>query len=499
MTVRKSKTFLISGIICVSAFLTLLALRIDLFETLLHDQGLPSDIAPEAVVGRDSWMSIYQNDAKIGYARRRLSRAPEGFTVEESVAMRINTMGMVQNILVETRGELHTDFSLQAVQFRIESGRFSFSAHGELTGNVLDITTASAGSSRNYKIRMPNKPYLAAGLLDALHAADLKPGDFFSFDIFDPVTMGPQPIKVSVIGSEEVQVMGKAHSATKVMLNFKGANQFAWLDSNGDVLQEKGLLGMRLEKTTRRQALADIGNGSTGDLTDLASVPSNRVLAQPSSLQKLTVTVNGIDLDKVQLNGGRQIRRNKRVTIVKENLDQLPPDLPVENMALLEQVFLQPSPFIQSDHQQIRQLVDAVLQNEAGPPLQRAQKLLAWVYHNIDKRPVLSLPDALSTLENKQGDCNEHAVLLAAMARAAGIPARVETGLVYLNGRFYYHAWNLLYIGRWVTADAVYNQLPADVTHIRFTSGSRQQSDLMGVLGRVQIDVVDLEPIPREG
>ena len=255
MTVRKNKTFLISGIICVFAFLTLLALRIGLFDILWQNSGLPSDIAPEAVVGRENWMSIYQNDAKIGYVHKRLSRTPEGFAVEESVAMRINTMGMVQNILVETRGELHTDFSLQAVRFRIRSGRFSFSAHGKVAGNVLDIITASAGSERNYKIRLPNKPYLAAGLLDALHAADLKPGDFFSFDIFDPVTMGPQPIKVSVLGSEDVKVMGTVHSATKIMLNFKGANQFAWLDSSGDVLQEKGLLGMRLEKTTRRQAI----------------------------------------------------------------------------------------------------------------------------------------------------------------------------------------------------------------------------------------------------
>jgi transglutaminase-like putative cysteine protease len=113
-----------------------------------------------------------------------------------------------------------------------------------------------------------------------------------------------------------------------------------------------------------------------------------------------------------------------------------------------------------------------------------------WVYDNIEKRPVVSLPDALSTLDNRVGDCNEHAVLLAALARAAGIPARIETGLVYLNGRFYYHAWNLLYIGNWITADAVFGQLPADVTHIRFATGSQQQFNLLGVIGKVKIAVI---------
>ena len=499
MTVLKNKAFLISSILCAATFLALLAVRLDLFNTVLHTRGLPTGVAPAAVAERDSWLNIFQESGKIGYAHRRLSRTADGFAIEESVFMRINTMGMVQNIHVETRGQLWTDFSMQAVQFQIRSGRFSFSARGKMENGVLDITTESAGSQRSYKIRLPDTPYLAAGLLDALHASDLKPGDFFTFNIFDPVSMGPQPVKVSVIGTEDVQVMGTVHSATKIMLNFKGANQFAWLDDKGDVLQEKGLLGMRLEKTSRRQALADIGTGPRGDLTDISSVASNVVFEQPDSLKQLTITVNGIDLDQVHLDGGRQLLLDNQVTIVKEDLHQLAPSLEAKRLKLLEQIFLQPSPFIQSDHKKIRDLVDKILENGTVKPLHRAQQLLGWVYNNIDKRPVLSLPDALSTLENREGDCNEHAVLLAAMARAAGIPARVETGLVYLNGRFYYHAWNLLYLGKWVTADAVYNQLPADVTHIRFTSGSRQQSDLMGALGRVQIEVVDWQPIGRGG
>jgi len=105
---------------------------------------------------------------------------------------------------------------------------------------------------------------------------------------------------------------------------------------------------------------------------------------------------------------------------------------------------------------------------------------------------VLSMPDALSTLENRMGDCNEHAMLFAAMARSAGIPARVEAGLVYMKGRFYYHAWNLLFLGRWVTADALFGQLPADVTHLRLVTGSMQQQlDLVAVIGNITIEILD--------
>jgi transglutaminase-like putative cysteine protease len=105
------------------------------------------------------------------------------------------------------------------------------------------------------------------------------------------------------------------------------------------------------------------------------------------------------------------------------------------------------------------------------------------------------MPTALKTLRQGAGDCNEHAVLLAAMARAAGIPARVEAGLVYMDGRFYYHAWNSLYLGRWVTADALMNQFPADVTHIRMVRGTGgDQADILGAIGQITIQIMSRSP-----
>jgi len=120
----------------------------------------------------------------------------------------------------------------------------------------------------------------------------------------------------------------------------------------------------------------------------------------------------------------------------------------------------------------------------------KATKFLNWVNQNIQKRPVLSVPNALETLRNRVGDCNEHAVLLAGLARASGIPAEVEAGLVYQNGRFYYHAWNVLHLGRWITADAVMGQFPTDVTHIRFVRGTEQQIDLMQIIGKVNLEIL---------
>jgi transglutaminase-like putative cysteine protease len=194
----------------------------------------------------------------------------------------------------------------------------------------------------------------------------------------------------------------------------------------------------------------------------------------------------------LQLKGGRQRVEGNLLTIDKELLSDLPPDLNVDGLDELEKVFLQPSPFIQSDHEDIQALVQKIIGPQpSATPLEKTRKLMAWVYQNIEKRPVLSLPDALSTLDNRMGDCNEHAVLMAALARAAGIPCRIEAGLVYLKGRFYYHAWNLVYVGRWITLDSLFGQMPADVSHIRFTSGTQQQQiDIVGVIGKVRLRII---------
>src|SRR2546430_8966554 len=45
------------------------------------------------------------------------------------------------------------------------------------------------------------------------------------------------------------------------------------------------------------------------------------------------------------------------------------------------------------------------------------------------------------------------------------------SGLVYLDGRFYYHAWPEVWLRDWVAVDPTLDQFPADATHLRFVVG----------------------------
>ena len=76
----------------------------------------------------------------------------------------------------------------------------------------------------------------------------------------------------------------------------------------------------------------------------------------------------------------------------------------------------------------------------------QAERLTRAVNGLLEKKPTVSIPSAREVLRTKVGDCNEHTALFVAMARAAGIPARINVGLVFVRGAFYYHAWPEVYI-----------------------------------------------------
>src|SRR5262249_18456864 len=101
-----------------------------------------------------------------------------------------------------------------------------------------------------------------------------------------------------------------------------------------------------------------------------------------------------------------------------------------------------------------------------------------------------------------QGDCTEHAVLLAAMARARQIPSRIAVGLVYVAGAtsFGGHMWTEVYInGTWVPLDATLGQGGIGADHIKFADSSFADEGalpplstflpLVSVLGKMQIEI----------
>jgi transglutaminase-like putative cysteine protease len=207
-----------------------------------------------------------------------------------------------------------------------------------------------------------------------------------------------------------------------------------------------------------------------------------------SRVRHLKVRLKGAQLKGFQLQSDRQSLSGEVIDItVQEPAASF--TIPYPGKDLRE--FLLPSALIQSDDPKIKSTAARILAGERDSR-KAAGKLNEWVYNNLGKKPVVSIPSALEILEQRVGDCNEHTTLYTALARAAGIPARMAGGIVYMDDGFYYHAWPEVWLGQWIAIDPTFNQFPADATHIRFVIGNLdQQTELMGLVGKLKVDVLE--------
>jgi transglutaminase-like putative cysteine protease len=188
----------------------------------------------------------------------------------------------------------------------------------------------------------------------------------------------------------------------------------------------------------------------------------------------------------------RQQQQDRIITITQEKPSTLETySLPQTNSEFAPD--LASTPFLQSTHPRLLAQAQQILGPERDA-LKAAHRLLDWTYTALEKVPTVSMPTALEVLQSQKGDCNEHAVLFTALARAGGLPARVAAGVVYLDGAFYYHAWSEVWLGQWVAVDPALGQFPADATHVKFlTGGPEEHLALLKVIGQLKMEVVDYQ------
>lgn len=150
-----------------------------------------------------------------------------------------------------------------------------------------------------------------------------------------------------------------------------------------------------------------------------------------------------------------------------------------------------------ADAPEIRRVAQEVAGGAKGA-YEAARRLSDHVYNTLEKAYGASHDRASEVLAAGKGDCTEHTVLLVALARALGVPARGVQGLVhaqYEDGRpaLYWHAWvEVRSAGEWIAMDPTFGQPVADATHIALgtmhgVGAGREQNDTLGLLGALKV------------
>jgi len=272
----------------------------------------------------------------------------------------------------------------------------------------------------------------------------------------------------------------------KLRIEFKGIPSIMWLDDNGLTYKEETIMGMTMERTTPELAMARSHTPEVDLLSGFAVKPSIHIKNQ-KNLTKLVLEIKGIEAANIaSLSNERQkiFQTDPLILHLSKNRTDVDPD-DLKNHLLANEM-------IQSDHPTILKQVEIIF-SKKGKTDNPVKSLNQWVYGYLEKRPVASISGAVDILNTGVGDCTEHTTLYTALSRAAGFPTKVRVGLVYLQGRFLFHAWPVVAVdGKWVDVDPSLNQFPADPTHIALLEGDFENlTDLIPVLGNIEIKVIE--------
>ena len=301
-------------------------------------------------------------------------------------------------------------------------------------------------------------------------------GKEYDLYYFNPLTLAVEELKSKVERREKITVGDKDHDAFVLSNSTPMGAMTIWQDAAGDVLKVEAMMGISMVRETREQAMAGLG-GTVEDFAFRTRVKTDKPIKSPRDSRSLDVVLVGLDDPKMMISDSRQkaskVRGRKgavrfRVSAAKFDARKSVA-LPVKKSGLDE--YLAATPYVDSDAADIKDQAARIVGDTKRAYL-ACSKIREWIYSNLKVRADIGITRSASdVLKSRVGVCRDYATLFAGLARASGIPAKVVTGIEYLNDGFYYHAWVECWVGEWVPFDATMPTDFVDATHIKLAEG----------------------------
>jgi len=463
-----------------------------------------SDLDParfDKLLGTE-WYGVYMQGAKAGFAEMSLEKIDKpvaGWQTRESMTIILNVLGKTDTMkVVDTRfytspgGEL---FSSE-LKYSSVTGAMLVDGMKEADEYIISIDVGNRTTKKVFDYPLDNLDNMKSPNLKIL-SREINVGDSINSSFFEatPPLTGLVHTKMKVESISEYNLNGVptdvyTMSFTIAEMQFSGQSIF---DKNGRELELTlgGGIKLKLEGKTQAKMI----DNSFDFLADNLIHPNNKI-EDPRVLEYVELRITGIESgDLLQTKNQAVLDKSDNIIIAKINKGDSPKtilNLPFGSAELAP--FLKGNVYIQSDSDEIISLAEEITDNEKNS-WEAAKKINRWVYENIEKEFTPDFSNALQTLQTRKGDCGEHSALALALMRAAGIPARPVTGLVYWppGEGFGYHAWIDVFVGEWVMMDPSWGEDLINPTHIALTTGDliKQVGALNRVMGKMGIEVVE--------
>jgi hypothetical protein len=491
--------------------------------------------APRIVL--DVWDAVYVNGAKMGYqhttVERRVRNDSKTFHTTRFLSLTLKRYDSV----VTQRLALTTD--------ETSDGKVIGVSMTQYLDNDRKVVHSGRVEGDKLIVRIPNDPeekavpwregvigYYAQERL--FQDRKVKPGDRFHFLDYQLPLLTAVPQEVVVKEPEEKELLAarrvgdeaKAENVRKQLLRAEilpekvriGENTIAlprlivWLDDKRQVVRQESNtpLGlMTLYRTSRTLAEKEgVAPALMADFGLSSRIRLNRAIEHPNKTPEIVYRITVKDDDDPTTIFARD-RRQKVENVHGNTFDlrvraiRAPGE--AESAGKAKDEFLKSSYFLDSGNERVREQAARSVGDEADP-WRKAQRIERWVHEHMNGGTDVNFAPASQVLRDLRGDCRQHAMLMAALCRAAGVPARTAVGLVYNDERdlgpaLVFHMWTEVWVkGQWLMLDAVLGEGSVGAAHLKIADHSWQDIQTLApllpvtrVTGKVRIDVVEVK------
>lgn len=467
-----------------------------------QDAGPPPEIRLELarLPFSEYWTGIVFNGEKIGFTHFAIRKEPaaESYEIRSEASFVLRFLGIEKKVQLKSRDLIGGDLTMKDFAYEYYIDGSELRVTGRREGGELAATIVTGGKPHEQRLPVEGKLYPSSviALYPALYGLEI--GREHSYLVYSGETQSLREVTQRVIRYERSELF--LGNAFKVETAMGGQGVTTWIGADGRPVFELAMRGVMIsyledsESATRYLALASLNKKES--LVEYSIVRPDSPIENPRAVSALRVALSGIDRvppsDAWQrcVAGRREINCEVGQVIRRGDSGAGPP--PAE----LRVRYLQPSIAVQSTDPAIRRLAAEIVAGSASVE-ERIARVLRWLEHNVEKAPI-DVFSALDVLQQRKAECQGHAYLYVALARAAGIPTRMVNGLAYSEdfSGFLYHSWAESLVGDdWRVVDPTFGQAAADATHIKLLEGENL-ADLIPLtewVGKLKIRVLEVE------
>lgn len=468
------------------------------------EEPLRLALAPKEVpAAHVEWYGVYLNGTKSGWVRQEFGKAGEGaaavYFVEQTGRVQAVAMGKQVALDLSTRDEFDVTppFALKAARHSTSQGDKGQVVRADRSAEGLTAQVTDAGETRTLTKPAPDYTLADALTFERWLKVGRATGDRISVRRFDVERMEPDVQTFSVLTRRESIVGGVKSLWYEVHQESTqgGDGGVARVDASGVVLSSLigGMFETRLETEEQAQKIE-----YSSDLFVFGQAHVDKPLGDGLKTTKVVLAVDGLGASKLA-NGPRQtVERNAGTGAVKLTLGAAAGPGEATSAKETEEALRETVKY-PTKLPQVKELAAKAV-GDAKTPRAKAERLVAFVHDYVQDEV---RPEAVSVAEiiaSKRGDCSEHTLLFVTLARAAGIPARAVSGLMYMGDEalaFAAHAWAEVAIdGKWVPVDPTWGEVELDAAHVTLEREGKGKKDMISSLGRLNFRLKEVEPKP---